>query len=213
VPSSTGNLQIPANSNASSSVQYTQYITNEPQLSLKRELTPSSSLIVSPQQPPAIKIQKLPLKQDSNQLFLNCNSVSTNKVNGTGQVHIQAITQNSSNLIKNNNQRDKTVEEPQKVPNILVVPSSDDCLQSLGQNFETTSAAQKLKKINQLNQALTAINPSYKPVGFSITSLASCSPNVLEDAIDATETAVSTLMSVIAPGEEAFFMERNEETT
>merc|ERR1712001_349664 len=59
-------------------------------------------------------------------------------------------------------------------------------------------------KISQLNEALTAINPRYKPIGFSITSLASCSPNVLEDAVEATETAVSTLMSVIAPGEEAF---------
>ena len=162
MPSSTGNLQIPSKSNATSSVQYTQYITNEPQLSLKRELTPSSSLIVSPQQPPAIKIQKLPLKQDSNQLFLNCNSISTNKVNGTGQVHIQAITQNPSNLIKNNHQRDRNIEESQKVPNILVLPSSEGCAQSLSQNLETTSATQKLKKINQLNQALTAINPRYK---------------------------------------------------
>ena len=46
---------------------------------------------------------------------------------------------------------------------------------------------------------------SYKPVGFSITSLASCSPNVLEDAVEATETAVSTLMSVIGTYNEFAF--------
>lgn len=37
----------------------------------------------------------------------------------------------------------------------------------------------------------------YKPIGFSITSMESCSPNVLKDAIEATETAMTTLLSVI----------------
>ena len=37
----------------------------------------------------------------------------------------------------------------------------------------------------------------YKPIGFSITSMESCSPNVLKDAVEATETAMTTLLSVI----------------
>ena len=37
----------------------------------------------------------------------------------------------------------------------------------------------------------------YKPIGFSITSMESCSPNVLKDAIEATETAMTTLLTVI----------------
>ena len=52
-------------------------------------------------------------------------------------------------------------------------------------------------KISKLNEALNAINPRYKPIGFSITSIESCSPSVLQDATLATETAISTLMSVI----------------
>ena len=52
-------------------------------------------------------------------------------------------------------------------------------------------------KISRLNEALHSINPKYKPIGFSITSIESCSSSILQDAIFATETAVSTLMSVI----------------
>ena len=52
-------------------------------------------------------------------------------------------------------------------------------------------------KINRLNEALRDVNPKYKPIGFSITSVQSCSPSILKDAISATETAVSTLMSII----------------
>ena len=52
-------------------------------------------------------------------------------------------------------------------------------------------------KISRLNEALHSINPKYKPIGFSITSIESCSASILQDAVNATETAVSTLMSVI----------------
>ncbi|XP_059095301.1 uncharacterized protein LOC131890048 [Tigriopus californicus] len=59
-------------------------------------------------------------------------------------------------------------------------------------------------KIVNLNEALKSINPQYKPTGFSITSIESCSPAILEDALLATETAVSTILSVIAPGQETY---------
>ncbi len=52
-------------------------------------------------------------------------------------------------------------------------------------------------KIGRLNEALQAINPRTKPIGFSITSIDSCSESVLRDATSAAETAVQTLMSVI----------------
>ena len=52
-------------------------------------------------------------------------------------------------------------------------------------------------KIGRLNEALQAINPRYQPIGFSITSMDSCSPSVLQDAISAAETGVYTLLSVI----------------
>ena len=143
-------------------VPYTQYITNEPQISLKRELTPSSSLVVSPQQPPAIKIQKLPLKQNSNQLYLSYPSLASNKSNEPSQVQIQAIRQNSSAFVTNNNQRDCDHEESQKMPNVLILPPSDCHPQSSVPVFDQTSSSQKLKKISQLNEALTAINPRYR---------------------------------------------------
>lgn len=120
------------------------------------------------------------------------------KTNGAGHVQTQTIGPNTSALAG---------EHSKKPSNVLILPSSDSYTQSSAQLFETSTSSQKLKKIGRLNDALMDINPSYKPVGFSITSLASCSPNVLEDAVEATETAVSTLMSVIAPGEEAFLWE------
>lgn len=52
-------------------------------------------------------------------------------------------------------------------------------------------------KISNLNEALQAINPKYQPIGFSITSMDSCSPGVLQDAISATEAAIFTVLSVI----------------
>merc|ERR1711978_420345 len=56
--------------------------------------------------------------------------------------------------------------------------------------------------LQKLHAALALSNPAYKPPGFTITSLSECSEGVLQDAINATETAVSTILSAIAPGQE-----------
>ena len=55
-------------------------------------------------------------------------------------------------------------------------------------------------KIIRLNEALKDLNPDYDPIGFSVTSAKSCSPATLQEAVRATEAAISTIMSVIAPG-------------
>ncbi|CAB4067857.1 unnamed protein product [Lepeophtheirus salmonis] len=47
-------------------------------------------------------------------------------------------------------------------------------------------------KISRLNDALQAVNPRYRPIG---------------DAVAATDTAISTLLSVIAPGQESLLWE------
>jgi len=65
---------------------------------------------------------------------------------------------------------------------------------------DVISAAQKYQN---LNESLVAFNPAYKPLGFTINSLTSCSEGVLKDALMATQTAVSTILSTIAPGQEA----------
>jgi len=66
--------------------------------------------------------------------------------------------------------------------------------------INTESSTQKIQK---LHSALAAVNPGYRPPGFTITSLSECSEGVLQDAIRATQVAVSTLLSAIAPGQEA----------
>jgi len=48
-----------------------------------------------------------------------------------------------------------------------------------------------------------ALNPNYKPLGFTIDSLASCSEGVLNDALKATQEAMTTILSTIAPGQES----------
>jgi len=65
---------------------------------------------------------------------------------------------------------------------------------------DAATAAQKYQK---LNDSLAAFNPAYKPLGFTINSLSSCSESVLADALLATQTAMSTILSSIAPGQEA----------
>lgn len=65
---------------------------------------------------------------------------------------------------------------------------------------DVATAAQKYQK---LNESLAAFNPAYKPLGFTINSLSSCSESVLKDALLATRTAMSTILSTIAPGQEA----------
>jgi len=56
--------------------------------------------------------------------------------------------------------------------------------------------------LQKLHAALALSNPAYKPPGFTITSFSEVSEGVLQDAIHATETAVSTILSAIAPGQE-----------
>jgi len=55
----------------------------------------------------------------------------------------------------------------------------------------------------ELNDALMALNPEYNPLGFTINSLSSCSDGVLKDTVAATKAAMSTILSSIAPGQEA----------
>jgi len=57
-------------------------------------------------------------------------------------------------------------------------------------------------KIGKLNDSLQAVNPRYKPLGFSITNLQSLSPGVLQDTLAATQIALQTILSSIAPGQE-----------
>ena len=64
-------------------------------------------------------------------------------------------------------------------------------------------------KIGRLNEALQAINPRYQPIGFSITSMDSCSPGVLQDALVAAETGVFTLLSVIGKIFQDFLKSKN----
>merc|ERR1711915_621093 len=70
------------------------------------------------------------------------------------------------------------------------------------QSFALTSTT-AAQKIQNLNDSLATLNPKFKPLGFTINSLSSCSESVLKDALVATRTAMSTILSTIAPGQEA----------
>jgi len=67
----------------------------------------------------------------------------------------------------------------------------------------STDLVTAAQKYQNLNESLVAFNPAYKPLGFTINSLSSCSEGVLKDALLATQTAMSTILSTIAPGQEA----------
>lgn len=58
-------------------------------------------------------------------------------------------------------------------------------------------------KIERLNESLQGVNPRFKPLGFSITNLESLSTGVLQDALEATKIALQTVLTSIAPGQEA----------
>jgi len=78
-------------------------------------------------------------------------------------------------------------------------------------SLNLSSASQQTPKNNSdcgksrqdLDTALSALNPDFRPLGFTINSLSSCSEGVLEDALKASQAAISTILSSIGPGEEA----------
>jgi len=78
-------------------------------------------------------------------------------------------------------------------------------------NLASASASQQTAKNNSdgsksrqdLHTALTALNPDFRPLGFTITSLSSCSEGVMRDSLAATKAAITTILTSIAPGQEA----------
>jgi len=57
-------------------------------------------------------------------------------------------------------------------------------------------------KINHLNSAIQQLNPSYQPLGFSITKLSNLGPSTRKETLSATQIAIETILTSIAPGEE-----------
>jgi len=120
--------------------------------------------------------------------FSNCSSVSSTN----GEVQILLTPVNQQNTYGTN----PTEHLARAVKTVVPVSSSSSISAGNGGGVNNF-------KISRLNDALQAINPRYQPIGFSITSVESCSPSVLQDAISAAETGVYTLLSVIAPGQES----------
>jgi len=85
------------------------------------------------------------------------------------------------------------------------LPSLPNSLASLPASLASLPSTSELPshKIQRLHSALTQVNPQYRAPGFTITSLNECSEGVLQDAIRATQVAVNTLLSAIAPGQES----------
>ena len=158
-----GTLHTQSNPELASNFPQTTCISNE-SMSLKREHL-QSSLVITPQQAPATKIQKLPLDQNSHPLLLHCNTLTnttsaTNKCNDLSQVKIQPIGRLCSSTTSNNNAQGVDNTENQKICSVIARPQSKvQVTNSQTPAFETNNASPVFNKINQLNDALTAINP------------------------------------------------------
>eukprot|EP00096_Caligus_rogercresseyi_P007313 TRINITY_DN25140_c0_g1_i1.p1 TRINITY_DN25140_c0_g1~~TRINITY_DN25140_c0_g1_i1.p1 ORF type:complete len:665 (+),score=255.38 TRINITY_DN25140_c0_g1_i1:164-2158(+) len=133
----------------------------------------------------------------------NNNTLIFNKQQKDVKVIVQPVPRVHSLTSSNNSQLVSICapnnSAPEPSPTTSLVPTSATAANNGNDNI--------FHKISRLNDALQAVNPRYKPIGFSITSIESCSPSVLQDAIAATDTAVSTLLSVIAPGQESLLWE------
>jgi hypothetical protein len=78
-------------------------------------------------------------------------------------------------------------------------------IRSLGRNIGTATPQNYDNvrgKISELNSAISALNPSYRPLGFSITKLSDLGPSTLMETLTATHIAMETILSSIAPGQE-----------
>merc|ERR1712193_503078 len=87
---------------------------------------------------------------------------------------------------------------PQK-PQARVAASSTASSSSVAvsSSSQTSSLPDSSKAKKDLHDALMALNPDYKPLGFTIDSLASCSDGVLNDTLRATKAAMTTILSTI----------------
>ena len=161
-----GALQVQSNCQLASIIPQSSSVAND-SISLKREHAPSSaSLVITPQQAPAIKIQKLPIEQNSNQLLLNCNSLTSKhnyikKDNESGSVNIQAISRSCSSASGSINEQElgKTRDKNKIICSSMAHSSSNVHVQTQVPALDTNISAQKLNRINQLNEALIALNP------------------------------------------------------
>ena len=133
---------------------------------LKREHH-GSSLVISPLQTTAAKIQKLPLEQiQENYLRKPATVISetslTNKLNNDeSQVDVTPTEQLCQKMLSNNNTQSSTESaESQKVSSGCTGRRQQQVnVQPQTSPFETPTASPVFNNINRLNEALIAINP------------------------------------------------------
>jgi len=167
-----------------SNILITSTAAKNPPNPLQNPLQNPQNPLQNPLQNFATKVRQL----STASTFSNCSSVSSTN----GEVQILLTPVNQQNTYGTN----PTENVARAVKTVVPVSSSSSISAGNGGGVNNF-------KISRLNDALQAINPRYQPIGFSITSVESCSPSVLQDAISAAETGVYTLLSVIAPGQES----------
>merc|ERR1711981_504066 len=143
----------------------------------------------NPHQNPPLNFSTKVRQLSTASAISNCSSVSS--TNGEVQILLTPVNQQNSYGMSPSDNMGRAVKTVVPVSSSSSIPTNGG--RGGVNNF----------KISRLNDALQAINPRYQPIGFSITSMESCSPSVLQDAISAAETGVFTLLSVIAPGQES----------
>ena len=157
-----GYIHTKSDSQLSSGIPRISRVLDE-SMTLKRDQSAvSSPMIISPHQAAGIKIQKIPLQQYTHPMITNCNSdtskptftnrgteVCQDKINA---MEHSALTGSNTKLEFDGNEKGhlSAGAEMQRDGAFETSPTS---------RFEPSSSSKQLGKINQLNDALTALNP------------------------------------------------------
>ena len=157
-----GYIHTKSDSQLSSGIPRISCVLDE-SMSLNRDQSAvSSPMIISPHQATGIKIQKIPLQQYTHPMITDCNSDTskptlTNRGTEVCQAKINAMEHSS--LTSSNTRQDFDGNEIGHLSAGAEMQRDGAFETSPTSRFEPSNSSKQLGKINQLNDALTALNP------------------------------------------------------
>lgn len=157
-----GYIHTKSDSQLSSGIPRISCVLDE-SMSLNRDQSAvSSPMIISPHQATGIKIQKIPLQQYTHPMITDCNSDTskptlTNRGTEVCQAKINAMEHSS--LTSSNTRQDFDSNEIGHLSAGAEMQRDGAFGTSATSRFEPSNSSKQLGKINQLNDALTALNP------------------------------------------------------
>ena len=157
-----GYIHTKSDSQLSSGIPRISCVLDE-SMSLNRDQSAvSSPMIISPHQATGIKIQKIPLQHYTHPMITDCNSDTskptlTNRGTEVCQAKINAMEHSS--LTSSNTRQDFDSNEIGHLSAGAEMQREGAFETSPTSRFEPSNSSKQLGKINQLNDALTALNP------------------------------------------------------